>query len=71
MCEQETLLHEMVHAWIFLMGIRDGDHGPRFQEKVKAINAATFPDPQVGLQLETYLGVPYAVPLAPNLFYSC
>eukprot|EP00884_Botryococcus_braunii_P015413 jgi/Botrbrau1/2555/Bobra.0079s0042.1 len=54
---KETLLHEMVHAWIFLQGIRDGDHGPRFQERVRFINAATFPDPQRppgGYRVSTY-----------------
>lgn len=45
---KETLLHEMIHAWMFLEKIRDqGDHGPRFQERMTFINRATFADHQV------------------------
>ena len=45
---KETLLHEMIHAWIFLEKIRDqGDHGPRFQTRMNFINSATFADHQV------------------------
>lgn len=45
---KETMLHEMIHAWIFLEKIRDqGDHGPRFQTKMNFINSATFADHQV------------------------
>ena len=38
-----TLLHEMIHAWIFCRGLHgvDGDHGPRFRAKVAQINAAS------------------------------
>ncbi|KAL0028719.1 hypothetical protein WJX79_002030 [Trebouxia sp. C0005] len=44
---KETLLHEMIHAWIFLGKIRDqGDHGPRFQERMNFINRASFADHQ-------------------------
>lgn len=47
---KETLLHEMIHAWMFLQKIRDqGDHGPRFQERMNLINKATFADHQVQL----------------------
>ena len=45
---KETLLHEMIHAWMFLEKIRDqGDHGPHFQERMNFINRATFGDHQV------------------------
>lgn len=45
---KETLLHEMIHAWMFLQKIRDqGDHGPRFQERMNFINQAMFADHQV------------------------
>lgn len=45
---KNTLLHEMIHAELFLEGIRDrGDHGPKFQARMDAINAATCVDPQV------------------------
>ncbi len=46
---KETLLHEMIHAYLFLEGIRDGPdgHGPNFQAKMKFINEAAFPDYQV------------------------
>lgn len=44
---KETLLHEMIHAWMFLQKIRDqGDHGPRFQERMNFINQAMFADHQ-------------------------
>lgn len=44
---KETLLHEMIHAWMFLEKIRDqGDHGPCFQEKMHFINRAAFTDHQ-------------------------
>ena len=37
----------MIHAWMFLEKIRDqGDHGPRFQEKMHFINRAAFTDHQ-------------------------
>ncbi|DBA74758.1 TPA: hypothetical protein ACH3X2_009283 [Trebouxia sp. C0005] len=37
----------MIHAWIFLGKIRDqGDHGPRFQERMNFINRASFADHQ-------------------------
>ena len=40
---KEVLLHEMVHAWMFLQKIKDtGDHGARFQERMNFINRATF-----------------------------
>lgn len=45
---KETLLHEMIHAWMFLCKIRDqGDHGPRFQAKMHFINEAVFSDQEV------------------------
>lgn len=47
---KETLLHEMIHAYLFLMKIRDNDksgHGDKFKERMTYINSATFPDPQV------------------------
>lgn len=49
---KETLLHEMIHAYQFLMKIRDNDksgHGDKFKEKMNYINTASFPDPQVAL----------------------
>jgi len=47
---KETLLHEMIHAWMFLGKIRDqGDHGPRFQERLNFINRASFADHQARL----------------------
>jgi predicted SprT family Zn-dependent metalloprotease len=51
---QETLLHEMIHAWLFLTKSRhsrdDGvdGHGPDFIEKMIEINATT------GLRLSVY-----------------
>lgn len=52
---KNTLLHEMIHAELFLEGIRDrGDHGPKFQTRMNAINSASLADPQVrGWQLLT------------------
>ena len=45
---KETLLHEMIHAWMFLCKIKDqGDHGPRFQAKMHFINEAVFSDQEV------------------------
>lgn len=49
---KETLLHEMIHAYIFLLRIRDGDHGPKFQERMHLINRSTFPDSQVQHDLQ-------------------
>ncbi|KAK9800227.1 hypothetical protein WJX73_001175 [Symbiochloris irregularis] len=43
---KETLLHEMIHAYIFIMRIRDGDHGPQFQQRMRLINQATCVDCQ-------------------------
>uniref|UniRef100_A0A6S8ITU9 SprT-like domain-containing protein n=1 Tax=Dunaliella tertiolecta TaxID=3047 RepID=A0A6S8ITU9_DUNTE len=43
---KNTLLHEMIHAYMFLDGIRDRDsHGPKFQEKMHQINNSTAFDP--------------------------
>ena len=43
---KNTLLHEMIHAYIFLRKIRDtGDHGPAFQRIMHQINASTVYDP--------------------------
>jgi hypothetical protein len=41
-----TLLHELIHAWLFATGRHagDGDHGPLFQAKAAAINAAPASD---------------------------
>lgn len=45
---KETLLHEMIHAWMFLCKIRDSDdHGPKFKAKMNFINKASFADHQV------------------------
>ena len=45
---KETLLHEIIHAWMFLCKIKDqGDHGPRFQAKMNFINEAVFSDQEV------------------------
>ena len=45
---KETLLHEMIHAWMFLCKIKDqGDNGPRFQAKMNFINEAVFSDQEV------------------------
>lgn len=45
---KNTLLHEMIHAELFLEGIKDrGDHGPKFQGRMNTINKATCVDPQV------------------------
>ncbi|BDA48805.1 probable SprT-like domain-containing protein Spartan at N-terminal half [Coccomyxa sp. Obi] len=43
---KEVLLHEMIHAYLFLNKIRDSDHGPRFCKRMHEINTATFPDHQ-------------------------
>ncbi|KAK9814159.1 hypothetical protein WJX72_001340 [[Myrmecia] bisecta] len=55
---KRTLLHEMIHAYIFLAKIRDtSDHGPRFVEKMEWINAQTFPDqerPPEGYQVDVH-----------------
>ena len=42
---KETLLHEMIHAHLFLCKIRDSDHGPRFQATMKEINESSVFDP--------------------------
>ena len=46
---QDTLLHEMIHAYLFTNGQhrRDGDHGLRFRAKMHEINGSTMPDHQV------------------------
>ena len=46
---QDTLLHEMIHAYLFTNGQhrRDGDHGPRFKAKMHEINSSSLPDHQV------------------------
>jgi predicted SprT family Zn-dependent metalloprotease len=42
---KETLLHEMIHAYLFIMDPDsckvDGGHGPPFQKMMREINAAT------------------------------
>ncbi len=47
---QETLLHEMIHAYMFLTGNRntgrDG-HGPAFVDKMNEINRSDAFDPMV------------------------
>ncbi|KAK9867164.1 hypothetical protein WJX84_007941 [Apatococcus fuscideae] len=46
---KEVLLHEMIHAWMFLLKIRDnerGGHGTKFQAKMAEINQATCTDLQ-------------------------
>ena len=47
---QETLLHEMIHAYMFLTGNRntgrDG-HGPAFVDKMNDINRSDAFDPMV------------------------
>jgi predicted SprT family Zn-dependent metalloprotease len=46
---KETLLHEMIHAALFLGNVRDdGDHGPKFKALMNKINKATCADSQVG-----------------------
>ena len=49
-CSQETLLHEMIHAYMFLTGNRntgrDG-HGPAFIDKMTDINESHAFDPMV------------------------
>lgn len=38
----ETLLHEMIHAFLFITGTRDrNSHGPNFRRKMKQINQQT------------------------------
>jgi hypothetical protein len=45
---KETLLHEMIHAALFLGNVRDdGDHGPKFRALMNRINNATCADSQV------------------------
>lgn len=45
---KETLLHEMIHAALFLCNVRDdGDHGPKFRALMNRINNATCADSQV------------------------
>ncbi|KAI8463624.1 MAG: SprT-like family-domain-containing protein [Monoraphidium minutum] len=45
---KDVLLHEMIHAALFLDGRwrADGDHGPLFKGYAAAINASTVPDHQ-------------------------
>ena len=56
---QDTLLHEMIHAYLFTNGQhrRDGDHGPRFRAKMHEINSSALPDHQVQLA-DVLKGVP-------------
>jgi len=46
---KDVLLHELIHARMFLDGTwkADGDHGPGFRAHARAINEATCPDHQV------------------------
>lgn len=45
---KNTLLHEMIHAFIFLEKIKDtGSHGQEFHRLMNYINNADFDDPQV------------------------
>ena len=37
---ESTLCHEMIHAWVDLVLRRRESHGPRFRERMEAINAA-------------------------------
>ncbi|CAL5223634.1 g6178 [Coccomyxa viridis] len=56
---KDTLLHEMIHAYLFTNGQhrRDGDHGPRFNAKMHEINSSSLPDhqrPAAGYKLDVY-----------------
>ncbi|KAJ7545145.1 hypothetical protein O6H91_09G109300 [Diphasiastrum complanatum] len=56
---KDTLLHEMIHAYLFLTdGNRDhDDHGPSFQTKMSAINNSTIMDlekPKQGYHISVY-----------------
>ncbi|CAD7696750.1 unnamed protein product [Ostreobium quekettii] len=57
---KETLLHEMIHSYIFLQRIKDdGGHGTKFRELMNFINTATFPDsqrPPSGYNVTVYHG---------------
>lgn len=45
---KETLLHEMIHAYLFLQGPHEDreDHGPNFQAIMYSINQSRVPDSQ-------------------------
>ncbi|KAL3131304.1 hypothetical protein ABBQ38_000596 [Trebouxia sp. C0009 RCD-2024] len=72
---KETLLHEMIHAWMFLQKIRDqGDHGPRFQERMNLINKATFADhqrPPQGYNITVYHSMHAEVDLYRTHHWQC
>ena len=46
---KNTLIHEMIHAWLIGRGISEGNggHGRQFNAKCQDINASTVPDFQV------------------------
>ena len=49
---KNTLIHEMIHAWLIGRGIMEGNggHGRHFNAKCQEINASTIPDFQVLLK---------------------
>jgi SprT-like domain-contaning protein Spartan len=57
---KETLLHEMIHAYVFLRklpGAGPDGHGPPFKERMKLINESTMPDihrPDRGYHITIY-----------------
>lgn len=61
---KNTLIHEMIHAWLVTRGVREGNggHGPRFQAKANEINCSAAPD----FQVLTVISVP---PQARQPFY--
>ncbi|GAX81087.1 hypothetical protein CEUSTIGMA_g8521.t1 [Chlamydomonas eustigma] len=72
---KETLLHEMIHAYLFLEGIRDRDsHGPKFLERMHSINKASFPDehrPPGGYNVTVYHTMHNEVDSYRTHWWSC
>lgn len=70
---KETLLHEMIHAWVRLTHQKDtgqgsnSGHGSAFQAKMLHINTSAAPDYQVCSLLQygnRYLTITYTQPQA-------
>ena len=65
---KETLLHEMIHAWVRLTHQKDrgpgsnSGHGSAFQAKMLHINTCTLPDYQARLALSLSLSLSPIIP---------
>ncbi len=72
---QNTLLHEMIHAYLFLEGIRDRDaHGPKFLDRMRRINQSGVVDhqrPSEGYNVTVYHTMHAEVDSYRTHWWSC